>query len=156
MHRPETEMIVDTRSDITLVSTNTLTKFSTIPQFQQGATIRIGQVKGKIRLNEYVNLPIYFITDQGPVLIWVEAYVIPDMIPELILRNDFMDQYRISIDQSESSTQLLLGRSKRYIPLQDSVFGLEPSSYCASYLPDQPHCTLPHQEIWKVYIDNIV
>jgi hypothetical protein len=81
----ETQIIVDSGSDITLISLDTLSKLSPRPKPKIGEEIELGQISGKLKISTYVELPIYFRTDQGPVLMNVEAYVVPKMAPSFIL-----------------------------------------------------------------------
>ena len=54
------------------------------------------QVTGTSKISGFVTLPIYFDSDDRPVLIEVEAYVVKGMTTLVILGNDFADQYSIS------------------------------------------------------------
>jgi hypothetical protein len=62
----ETQIIVDSGSDITLISLDTLSRLSPRPKPKIGEEIELGQISGKLKISTYVELPIYFRTDQGP------------------------------------------------------------------------------------------
>ena len=55
------------------------------------------QVTGKASISGYVELDLYFHTKEGPVKIKVKAYVVKGMTTPLILGNDFVDQYSLSV-----------------------------------------------------------
>ena len=76
---------------------------------------------GTSKISGYVNLPIIFETDSGPIQIDVEAYVVKGMTTPVILGNDFADQFCISIVQDESATYLLFGDSGRCTKIQNSI-----------------------------------
>ena len=59
----------------------------------------------------YITLDIYFKTDEGPILIKVEAYVVKGMSAPFIFGNDFADQYSISLLREEGESTLLFGKS---------------------------------------------
>jgi hypothetical protein len=90
-------MIIDSRSDITLISTKTLDSLSETPKVRKGQKINLVQVTRKASISGYVKLDLYFHTKEGPVKIKVEAYVVKGMTTPLILGNDFADQYSLLV-----------------------------------------------------------
>jgi transposase InsO family protein len=106
-------LIADSGSDITLISQDTLKEMNKPLKVKSGQKINLVQVTGSSKISGYVNLPIYFDTKEGPVLIEVEAYVVKGMTTPLILGNDFADQYSISIIREDNNSYLMFGNSGR-------------------------------------------
>ncbi|KAI0077536.1 hypothetical protein K474DRAFT_1583976, partial [Panus rudis PR-1116 ss-1] len=95
--RDPTPVIVDSGSDITLISESALQGMSHPPKLKNGQKVRLVQVTGNATINGFVHIDLYFSTDQGTVKMPVEAYVVRGMSAPFILGNDFADQYSISI-----------------------------------------------------------
>ena len=91
------DIIIDSRSDITLISEKALGGPLEGPKIKKGQKINLVQVTGKASISGYVELDLYFRTKEGPVKIKVEAYVVKGMTTPLILGNDFADQYSLSV-----------------------------------------------------------
>lgn len=51
----------------------------------------------------------------------VKAYVVKGMNTPFLLGNDFADQYALSIVRKEDKTWLVLGSSRRRVPVVNSV-----------------------------------
>ena len=66
-------------------------------------------------------LDLYFETEEGLVLVKVEAYVVKGMSASLILGNDFADQYAISLLREEGRSTLLFGKSGRSRQVHNSI-----------------------------------
>jgi len=86
-----TKVIVDSGSDITLISFKSLLEMQNPPKIRQGQRINLVQVTGNTSISEYVEIDLYFHTPGGPVKINVEAYVVKGMTSPFILGNDFAD-----------------------------------------------------------------
>ncbi|KZT28376.1 hypothetical protein NEOLEDRAFT_1031208, partial [Neolentinus lepideus HHB14362 ss-1] len=91
------EVIVDSGSDITLISQKVLSSLLNTPRIKTGQKINLIQVTGNAWISGFVMLDLIFPTPEGPVKMNVEAYVVNGMSAPLILGNDFADQYSISI-----------------------------------------------------------
>ena len=117
-----TEAIIDTGSDISLISADTYNSLGDDkPGIKKGQQISLVQVTGyHKRINDYVTLPIYFETQDGPVKITVEAYVVKNMKAPLIIGNDFGSLFKLSIIREEEMTLLRLGSTMRVIPVVDT------------------------------------
>ncbi|CDO78031.1 hypothetical protein BN946_scf184648.g3 [Trametes cinnabarina] len=102
-------VIVDSGSEITLISQRTLAKLSEPPRIHQGQKVRLVQVTGNATITGYVPLDLYFQTRAGTARMTVEAYVVKGMTTPLILGNDFADQYSVSILRKEGETTVHLG-----------------------------------------------
>jgi len=72
-------------------------------------------------ITRYVALDVYFHTEDGPVLIKVEAYVVKGMSAPLILGNDFIDQYSILLFREEGESTLLFGKSGQSMKVHNSI-----------------------------------
>lgn len=107
--------IIDSGSDITLISDLIYKSLSNPPKKQMGRRINLVQVTGSTSIDGFITLPIYFDTPNGPVKIEVEAYIVNGMSTPFILGNDFADQYDLSILRSLGSTKVLLGNSNREV-----------------------------------------
>jgi hypothetical protein len=83
------EIILDSGSDITLISEKALTAMTKPPKIKQGQKIHLSQVSGNLTINQYVPLPIVFNTDSSPVELTVEAYIVKGMKIPLLIGNDF-------------------------------------------------------------------
>ena len=114
-------VIVDSGSDITLISQKTLDQMLKVPKVRVGQRIKLIQVTGKAIITGYVVLDLIFRTPEGPVQMNVEAYVVKGMSAEFILGNDFADQYSISVIREEGETTLRFGKSGRSIRVRSSL-----------------------------------
>lgn len=114
-------VIIDSGSDITLISQKALDQISTQPKVRTGQRINLIQVTGNAIITGYVALGLYFNTGDGPVLVRIEAYVVKGMSTPFILGNDFADQYSISLLRDEGQSTLLLGKSGRSIKVHNSI-----------------------------------
>ena len=114
-------IIIDSGSDITLISQKALDQMSNPPKIRTGQRINLIQVTGNATITGYVALDIYFETKEGPVLIKIEAYVVKGMSAPFILGNDFADQYSISLLREEGKSTLLFGKSGRSKEVHNSV-----------------------------------
>jgi hypothetical protein len=82
------------------------------PKIKQGQKIHLSQVSGNLTINQYVPLPIVFMTGSSPVEITVEAYIVKGMKIPLLIGNDFTTQYQLSIMQDGSNAFIVFGTSK--------------------------------------------
>ncbi|KAJ7336115.1 hypothetical protein DFH08DRAFT_965018 [Mycena albidolilacea] len=114
-------VIADTGSDITLISRKTLNELLDAPKIKQGHQVQLIQVTGTSSISGYVNVNLFFHTEDGPVKLNVDAYVVDDMTTPFILGNDFMDQYSISIIREEGTTHLEFGDSGRRLRVESST-----------------------------------
>lgn len=105
------KIIIDSGSDITLISADTFNGLESKPKLKTGQKINLVQITGKATINGFIQTIIYFDTDKGPVAMPIEAYVVKGMNADFILGNDFADQYRLSIIRNETGTRLELGDS---------------------------------------------
>ena len=86
-------------------------------KLRQGQRVNLVQGTGNASISGYVNIDLYFHTPDGPIKINVEAYVVKGMSTLLILGNDFMDQYSISVIHQEGSCTIEFGDSNSVSPL---------------------------------------
>ncbi|KAK1217603.1 hypothetical protein PQX77_019739 [Marasmius sp. AFHP31] len=82
-------VVVDSGSDITLISLEAVNRLTSKPHIKSGQKINLVQVTGSSSISGFVVLDLYFHTDQGPVKISVDAYVVNGMSTPFILGNDF-------------------------------------------------------------------
>ena len=118
---PEAPIVIDSGSNISLVSSKLLETMDPPLRVREGQNIQINQVTGRSSTNRFVPMKLHFGTDEGPVALDIEAYVVKDMNAPLILGNDFADQYSLSILREDGSTKLRLGNSSRTITMDSSV-----------------------------------
>jgi gag-polyprotein putative aspartyl protease len=104
-------LMVDSGSDITLISQNALKSMDIPPESKTGQKVNLIQVNGTSKISGYVTVPIFFNSDSGPLQLEVEAYVVKDMATPIILGNDFADQYSISLIQEGPDSYLLFGNT---------------------------------------------
>ena len=114
-------MIIDSGSDITLISEKCLKNLENPPKTKTGQKINLFQLTGTTAITGYINLPVYFTTTEGLVRMDIEAYVVKGMTTPLILGNDFADQFELSLIRRDSQTRLLLGDSRRSVPVENST-----------------------------------
>lgn len=114
-------VIIDSGSDITLISQKTLDQMLKAPKVRVGQRIKLIQVTGKAIITGYVILDLIFKTSQGPVRINVEAYVVKGMSAEFILGNNFTNQYSISVIRDDGETTLEFGKSGRSVRVHNSL-----------------------------------
>ena len=117
----ETSIIIDSGSDITLISHKHLQSIPSPPHIHTGERINLVQVTGSTTLSGYVTLPISFPTSDGPVILEVEAYVVKGMNTPFILGNDFGDQYQLSLLRREDKTFLTFGDTGRQLEVFNSL-----------------------------------
>ena len=120
---PTTKIIIDSGSDITLVSPETLSRMPNPPKKHQGKQVKLSQVTAKITISGYVDLPLIFSTNKGPIQANIEAYVVNGMTTPLILGNDFADQYSLSIIRDKGESVLKFADTGRTMKLENSVSG---------------------------------
>lgn len=116
-----TDVILDSGSDITLISQSTLEGLSIAPKVRNGHKINLIQVTGKSSISGFANLDLYFKTPEGPVHINVDAYVVKGMLTPLILGNDYADQYSISIIRNDGKSYVQFGKNGRMIQVENST-----------------------------------
>lgn len=104
-------VIVDSGSDITLISQKALDNLTHPPRPKAGQRINLIQVTEKSVISGYVTLDLFLHAPDGPVELNVEAHVIKGMTTPFILGNDFSDQYSISVLACDGESLLLFGDS---------------------------------------------
>ncbi len=109
LHRDKVKVIIDSGSDITLISQEALRNLSHSPTIQAGQQINLIQVTGSSSISGFIKLDLYFDTEKGPVKINVEAYIVKGMTTPFILGNNFADQYSISIIRQGGESILTFG-----------------------------------------------
>nr|GAT46647.1 predicted protein [Mycena chlorophos] len=114
-------VVIDSGSDITLISRKTLEELTDPPKIKAGHDVRLIQVTGKSSISGFVTLDLFFHTAEGPVKVNVDAYIVNGMTTPFILGNDFADQYSISILRDEGSTYLQFGSSERRLAVESST-----------------------------------
>ncbi|PBK93494.1 hypothetical protein ARMGADRAFT_1030119 [Armillaria gallica] len=130
------KVIVDSRSDITLILEEPLNKLSKVPR---------------------VHKDLYFKTDQEPVKVNVDAYVVKGMTTPFILGNDFADQYSISVMQCKGESYLSFGDTERETKVLSSTSSTLTDSMGQSFkvevLP-AAHPKLPRSKAHHEYIQQ--
>ena len=116
------DIIINSGSDITLISAKTLEGLSGGPKMMKGQKIKLVQVTGKASISGYIELDLYFNTKDGPVKIKVEAYIVKGMTTPLILGNDFANQYPLLVKRMEGRTFLEFGDSEQTLDIANSIF----------------------------------
>ena len=92
-----TKVIIDSGANITLISLETLNSIKPTPKVRTGQRVNLIQVTGSSTISGFVSLPIFIDTEEGPIEVLLEAYVVKGMTTPFILGNDFADQYGISL-----------------------------------------------------------
>ncbi|PBK88560.1 hypothetical protein ARMGADRAFT_855330, partial [Armillaria gallica] len=151
------KVIIDSGSDITLISESALNSLSKTPRVHEGQKINLVQVTGSASISGYVKLDLYFDTEEGPVKINVDAYVVKGMTTPLILGNDFADQYSLSIVHRAGDSFLSFGDTGRELKVSSSLsptmidatgqtFQVKVSQDTVSNLPrNKAHCKAQKQ-----------
>ena len=106
---------------ITLISEKVVERMTIQPKIRTGQRINLIQVTGNTVITGYIALNLYFETEEGPVLIRVEAYVVKGMSTPFILGNDFTDQYSISLLRENGQSSLVFGQSGRSKKVHNSL-----------------------------------
>ncbi|RDX45327.1 hypothetical protein OH76DRAFT_1357922, partial [Lentinus brumalis] len=117
------QAIIDSGSDITLISQAALAALPDAPRARLGQKIKLVQVTGNATITGYVPLDIYFETTGGKVQLNVEAYVVQGMTAPFLLGNDFADQYSVSIVRSDGTTSVQFGKPEWSARTTNSVDG---------------------------------
>jgi hypothetical protein len=115
------KVIIDSSSDITLISEQTVRALVSKPRIVNGQKINLLQVTGSATISGFVTIDLYFYTEEGPVKARVEAYVVKGMTTPFLLGNDFADQYSISVIRNEGTCMLGLGDSGRTLQVHNSI-----------------------------------
>ncbi|KAI0737447.1 hypothetical protein C8Q80DRAFT_1115293 [Daedaleopsis nitida] len=106
------DAIIDSGSDITLISEAMLDLIANAPRVRAGQKIQLVQVTGNATITGYVPLDLFFKTAGGIVQLSVEAYVVRGMSTPFLFGNDFADQYSVSIVRNKGHTEVQFeGRS---------------------------------------------
>jgi hypothetical protein len=121
LNNEQVRVIIDSGSDITLISEQLYSQLKPKPKKITGRRINLIQVTGSTHINGYVHLPVFFETDDGPVKLELEAYIVKGMSTPFIIGNDFADQFELSVLRSDGVTRLLLGRSLRSMTAENST-----------------------------------
>ncbi|KZT31560.1 hypothetical protein SISSUDRAFT_1028955, partial [Sistotremastrum suecicum HHB10207 ss-3] len=104
IHSNPIEITIDSGSEITLISHDALSSMDLPPKVKQGQQVKLIEVTGSSTVTGYVNIPVFFNTDSGPIRLDMEAYVVKGMTTPFILGNDFADQFSISILRESDQT----------------------------------------------------
>jgi hypothetical protein len=115
------KVIVDSGSDITLISQSCMEKLSCKLKLKGGQKIELIQVTGRSSISRFVDLELFFHSNNGPVQINIEAYVVKGMSTPFILGNDFVSQYSISVIQEDMKTFIQLGDSGHFVKAEDAL-----------------------------------
>ncbi|KAG8726770.1 hypothetical protein FRC10_006778, partial [Ceratobasidium sp. 414] len=116
-----TEIIVDTGSDITLISHRFWSSMKAPPKEKSGQKINLIQVTGKTSITGYINVDLTFKTVDGLVKMPVEAYIVKGMKAPFILGNDFANQYRLTVSRGEEQgTKIVFGSTGRFVEALES------------------------------------
>lgn len=116
-----TDIIVDSGSDITLISYHAWEQLPNPPAIHTGQKVSLVQVTGKTTITGYVELPVLFETPEGFVELSVEAYVVKGMNAPFILGNDFADQYSLSLIREDTDSYLQFGSSGRRCKVHNTL-----------------------------------
>ncbi|KAK1221859.1 hypothetical protein PQX77_015329 [Marasmius sp. AFHP31] len=118
-------VVVDSGSDITLISYDAASQLSSKPRIKTGQKINLVQ---------------------GPVKIAVDAYVVNGMSTPLILGNDFQEQYDLSIHRRDGQTYLSFGDTGIQEVFVERNVAATGANWEESYgVPDSLiDCTNPH------------
>lgn len=117
----ECRVIIDSGSDITLVSHGTLPFIEPKPKIGTGQRVHLVQVTGKSTISGYVEIPVSFDTNDGPVSMNVEAYVVKGMNTPFLIGNDFAELYALSTIRKDTDTFLLFGDTGRYRRIENTI-----------------------------------
>lgn len=115
------DIIIDSGSDITLISHSTYLSLAHPPKPKTGQPVELIQVTGRSTIRHYIELSICILTPEGMVEMTVEPYIVKGMNTSFILGNDFADQYNLSILRKNDQTYLVLGDSGRKCLVENSV-----------------------------------
>ena len=113
-----TKAIIDSGSDITLISNKLYNSIKPKLPIHMGKKIGLVQVTSKTSIEKFVKIKLEFKTDNGPIQMEVEAYIVDNMSSPIILGNDFAEQYEISILRSKGTTRMQIGTAKYSLLLQ--------------------------------------
>ncbi|QRW19822.1 Retrovirus-related Pol polyprotein from transposon [Rhizoctonia solani] len=117
---PKKRITFDSGSEITLINKTLLKSLDPPPKVRTGQKLRLIQVTSNSSLSQYVTVPLVFETDNGPVCMIVEAYIVPNMNTPFILGTDFASQYQLSLVRSDKGTRIVFGDTGRSIQVEES------------------------------------
>ena len=125
-HGLEANILMDTGSDITLISEDFYKTIPERPRRIKGRKVELTQAVGDLTVDSFTILPLYFKTNQGTVELEVEAYIMPKMKRPIIIGNDYQDQFNISVVREEKGgTKVKFGESGHEMPAYNSTFSEE-------------------------------
>lgn len=130
------DIIIDSGSDITLISAKCLEEMVHPPKIKAGQRINLVQVTGRAKISGYVPIDLIFKTEDRSIKMNVEAYVVKGMTTPFILGNDFADQYSLSVLRQDGKTA---------IQFADTGISLEVENSTSSLTDD-------HGQAFKVFI----
>ncbi|KIJ28601.1 hypothetical protein M422DRAFT_54542 [Sphaerobolus stellatus SS14] len=116
-----TRVVIDSGADITLISHTAWSQLSPQPKVKAGQRINLVQVTGASTISGFISLPLFFDTDNGPVQLDVEAYIVIGMTTLFILGNDFADQFALLVVRDENGAQLHFSKSGRTLQVENSI-----------------------------------
>lgn len=101
----------DSGADISLISAECLASLTKAPNIKAGLKISLWELTGQSKISGYVHLSLFIPSNRGLLLEFqLEVYVVQGMSVPLILGEDFMVTYKISIDRETSPTLLTLNQ----------------------------------------------
>jgi hypothetical protein len=133
------EILLDTGAAVSLISEYVYSRLPNRPKPKKGIQTNILTVTGTAEMGQYVTMPIYFKTDQGPIELSLDLYIIQGMNIPVIIGTDYQDQYLISINRSADGTTVTFGNSGRTISAKSSIYSTEDiQKYAALANPSKP------------------
>ncbi|KAB5588054.1 Transposon Tf2-1 polyprotein [Ceratobasidium theobromae] len=114
------DITFDSGSEITLINKKLLKDLKPQPHVKTGQHLKLIQVTRTSFLKYFVIVLLIFETQQGPVQMVVEAYVVPRMNTPFILGTDFATQYQLSLKRDQDGTKIVFGETGRSIPVVES------------------------------------
>jgi len=98
----ETDLWLDSCTDITLSLSKYYDSLVAKPKMKQGMRMQLWQLTDKdSKLRGFVHIPIFMVTENGDVIeTEAEAYIVPNMTVPILLGEDYQQSYEICVTRN--------------------------------------------------------
>jgi hypothetical protein len=133
-HLNERDILLDGGSALTIISRECYESLEHKPNLSKGKKIICKAVVGSTTMQQFVKIPIYFWTTEGPTKIIVEAYLNEEGSIDFILGNDWMHQYQLNTLRSPMGITVTFGDSGRACQARDTTLPPKYEPFAATSL----------------------
>ena len=140
----DTQVLVDTGANITLISMETYQKIPEKPKIKKTEDMPLASIGGNFKAQGYITVPIFFTTKKGVIEMELDLYIIIGMKWPVILSNDFQEQYQISVLRSDQGTKVSFGGDhEQYMEASSTITVPEELRNLIAAIQEKPKNKLP-------------